>query len=97
LLGRDIAPHYRRLLVARELSLASREERARVDVTALGLNPATVQKWTEQAARFEAIELERALEWLLELDRQIKTGEASPEAALELAIVQLCSRLASAA
>jgi DNA polymerase-3 subunit delta len=97
LLGRDIAPHYRRLMVARELGLASREERARVDPSALGLNPATVQKWTEQAERFDPIELERALEWLLDLDRQIKTGEASPETALELAIVQLCSRLASAA
>jgi DNA polymerase-3 subunit delta len=96
LLGRDIAPHYRRLMVARELSLASREERARVDITALGLNPATVGKWTEQAAAFDREELERALELLLELDRQIKTGETSPEPSLELAIVQLCSRLASA-
>jgi DNA polymerase-3 subunit delta len=95
LLGRDIAPHIRRLLVARELSVASREERARTDVAALGLNPATVAKWTEQAQSFEPSELERALELLLDLDRQIKTGETSPEAALELAIVQLCSRLAS--
>jgi DNA polymerase III delta subunit len=83
------------LLVARELSVASREERARTDVAALGLNPATVAKWTEQAQSFEPSELERALELLLDLDRQIKTGETSPEAALELAIVQLCSRLAS--
>jgi len=96
LLGRDIAPHYRRLMVARELSLASREERARVDIAALGLNPATVGKWTEQAAAFDRDELERALELLLDLDRQIKTGETSPEPSLELAIVQLCSRLASA-
>jgi DNA polymerase-3 subunit delta len=97
LLGRDIAPHYRRLMVARELSLASREERARVDVAALGLNPATIGKWSEQAAAFDRAELERALELLLELDRQIKTGETSPEPSLELAIVQLCSRLASSA
>jgi DNA polymerase III subunit delta len=97
LLGRDIAPHYRRLMVARELALASREERARVDVAALGLNPATINKWTEQAAAFDRAELERALELLLELDRQIKTGETSPEPSLELAIVQLCSRLASVA
>jgi DNA polymerase-3 subunit delta len=95
LLGRDIAPHYRRLMVARELSLASREERARVDVAALGLNPATVGKWTEQAAAFDRDELERALELLLELDRQIKTGETTPEPSLELAIVQLCARLGS--
>jgi DNA polymerase-3 subunit delta len=94
LLGRDIAPHYRRLLVARELALATREERAGVDVTALGLNPATLQRWTEQAAAFEREELERALELLLELDRQIKTGETEPEPSLEVTVLRLCSRLA---
>jgi DNA polymerase III subunit delta len=97
LLGRDIAPHFRRLMVARELLDASPEERARVDAAELGLNPATLGKWTDEARRFEAIELQRALELLLELDRQIKTGETSPDVALELATVQLCSRLASAA
>ncbi|HEY3059615.1 MAG TPA: DNA polymerase III subunit delta [Chloroflexota bacterium] len=97
LLGRDIAPHFRRLMVARELQDASPEERARIEVADLGLNPATVQKWSDDARRFEAIELQRALELLLELDRQIKTGETSPDVALELAIVQLCSRLAPVA
>jgi len=97
LLGRDIAPHFRRLMVARELQDASPEERARVDVADLGLNPATVQKWIDDARRFEAIELQRALELLLDLDRLIKTGETSPDVALELAIVQLCSRLAPVA
>jgi DNA polymerase-3 subunit delta len=95
LLGRDIAPHYRRLMVARELSAATREERGRIDVTSLGLNPATLGRWTEQAERFEPAELERALEWLLDLDRQIKTGETSPEEALEVLVVQLSSRLAA--
>jgi DNA polymerase-3 subunit delta len=97
LLGRDIAPHYRRLLVARELSLATREERARVDVAALGLNPATLGRWSEQAQAFERFELERALELLLALDRQIKTGETQSEPALELTVVQLCERLGVAA
>jgi DNA polymerase-3 subunit delta len=93
LLGRDIAPHYRRLMVARELALATREERARIDVAALGLNPATVGKWMEQAAGFDRIELERALQVLLDLDRQIKTGETTPEPSLEMAVVELTSRL----
>jgi DNA polymerase III delta subunit len=93
LLGRDIAPHMRRLLVARELAVASREERAATDVAALGLNPATLGKWMDQAEGFEPAELERALEILLELDRQIKTGETTSEPALEVAVVQLCSRL----
>ena len=97
LLGRDIVPHYRRLMVARELSLASKEERARVDVVDLGLNPATLGRWSDQAAAFERAELERALELLLELDRQIKTGETEPEPALEVAVARLSSRLTATA
>jgi DNA polymerase-3 subunit delta len=93
LLGRDIAPHYRRLMVARELSLASKQERSRVEVADLGLNPATLGRWSDQAAAFDRSELERALELLLELDRQIKTGETEPEPALEVAVARLCSRL----
>jgi len=96
LLGRDIAPHYRRLMVARELSLASKEERARVDVAALGLNPATLGRWSDQAAGFDRAELEHALEVLLELDRHIKLGETEPEPALEVAVMRLCTRLAAA-
>jgi DNA polymerase III subunit delta len=96
LLGRDIAPHYRRLMVARELSLARREDRARVDVTELGLNPNTVSRWSDQAAHFERSELESALLILLELDRHIKLGETEPEPALEVAIARLCMRLSPA-
>jgi DNA polymerase-3 subunit delta len=96
LLGRDIAPHYRRLVVARELSLASRQERASVDVASLGLNPATVERWSSQASGFDRGELERALEVLLELDRHIKLGETEPEPALEVAVVRLCTRLTPA-
>ena len=95
LLGRDIAPHYRRLMVARELALATREERAAVDVASLGLNPATLARWTDQAAGFERSELEQALGVLLELDRHIKLGETEPEPSLEVAIVRLCTRLGS--
>ena len=68
-----------------------------MDVAALGVNPATLTRWTDQASAFTSSELQRALELLLELDRQIKTGETSPDIALELAIVHLCSRLASVA
>jgi DNA polymerase-3 subunit delta len=96
LLGRDIAPHYRRLMVARELSLASREERAAVDVASLGLNPATLGRWSDQASGFERAELEHALELLLELDRHIKLGETEPEPALEVAVLRLCTRLTTA-
>jgi DNA polymerase-3 subunit delta len=93
LFGRDIVPHYHRLLVARELSQLTREERLRIDVTALGLNPATVGRWMDQAAHFDPAELERSIELLLNLDRQIKLGETEPEPSIEVAIVQLCTRL----
>jgi DNA polymerase-3 subunit delta len=95
LLGRDIEPHYRRLMVARELALATREERARADPAALGLNPSTVGKWMDQASAFDREELERALELLLALDRQIKTGETEAEPSLELTVLTLCERLSA--
>lgn len=93
LLGRDLAPLYRRLLIAKEISLLPASHRARVDVAALGLNPKTISRSMEQAARFERAELERAVQLLRELDRSSKTGETDLEVALELAIVELCSRL----
>jgi DNA polymerase III subunit delta len=97
LFGRDMVPHYHRLLVARELSLATNAERARIDVAALGLNPATVGRWMDQAAHFDRLELERAIELLLDVDRQIKTGETEAEPSIEVTIVQLCTRLSPAA
>ncbi|MGI9145781.1 MAG: DNA polymerase III subunit delta [Chloroflexota bacterium] len=97
LFGRDIVPHYHRLLVARELSLATTAERARVDVTTLGMNPTSLSRWMEQAARFDRLELEHAIELLLDLDRQIKVGETEAEPSIEVAIVQLCTRLSPSA
>lgn len=95
LLGRDIAPHYRRLMVAYELSRVSRTERNAIDVSALGMNPSTVGKWIDQASAFDRPELERALSLLLDLDRQIKMGEAESEASLEITVVELCTRLST--
>ncbi len=95
ILGRDIAPLYRRLVVAKEIAGLDRAERAAFDPTSVGLNPRTVSRQMDQAARFETAELERALELLLDLDRQIKTGETDPETAVEVAIVRLCSRLSN--
>jgi DNA polymerase III delta subunit len=94
LVARDMGPLYRRLLVAKELSLTDRQTRARVDVAALGLNPRSLPRLTEQAERFDRQELEHALELLLEVDRQMKTGEAQPETAVELLVAQLSGRLA---
>jgi DNA polymerase-3 subunit delta len=93
LVARDMAPLYRRLLVAKELSLADRHVRAKVDPAALGVNPRSLPRLTEQADRFERDELERALELLLDADRQMKTGEAQPEPAVELVVAKLAGRL----
>ncbi len=97
ILSRDVAPLYRRLLIAKEVSRLPRDERARFEAGSVGLNPRTLPRLVEQAARFDAEELERALELLLDLDRQIKTGETEPETAVEVAIVQLTSRLSAGA
>jgi DNA polymerase III subunit delta len=96
LVARDMGPLYRRLLVAKELSLADRNLRSQIDVAALGLNPRTLPRLTEQAERFERDELEHALELLLDVDRQMKTGEAQPETAVELLVTRLTTRLNSA-
>jgi DNA polymerase III delta subunit len=66
-----------------------------VDLAALGLNPRTIPRLTEQAARFEREEIERALDLLLNLDRQVKTGETQAESAVELLVVRLTSRLSA--
>ena len=44
---------------------------------------------------FDREELEHALELLLELDRQIKTGETEAEPSLELTVLTLCERLSA--
>lgn len=92
LLGRDVAPLYRRLLLAKELQLLPRDERARTEPAAVGLNPnpKVLDKLFQQVAGFDSAELEAALATLLDLDRQIKTGETGAETSLELAIVKLC-------
>lgn len=93
ILSRDLAPLFRRLLVAKEVAALPRAERSALDVAALGLNPAALGRTTEQAAHFDADELERALELLLEADRWIKGGEMDPEVAVELLLARLCTRL----
>ncbi len=95
ILSRDVAPLYRRLLIAKEISRLPRAERARFDPASVGLNPNTLPRLMDQSSRFDADELEHALELLIDLDRQIKTGETEPEAAVEVAIVELTSRLSA--
>ncbi len=97
ILGRDVAPLYRRLLAAREVARLGRAARAAFDAGSLGLNPHTLPRLVDQATWFDSDELERALELLLDLDRRIKTGDTDPEAALEVAIVRLCGRLSATA
>lgn len=97
LLARDVAPLFRRLTLAKELQLLPRPQRHAADAASVGLNPRALPKLLEQAARFERDEIERVLDLLLTLDRQIKTGQTDAEAAMEVLIVRICTRLGAAA
>lgn len=91
----DVIPLYRRLLIARELANVDRRLRSSFDLGTVGLRPTSLYRAADQALNFDAAELVQALELLLETDRQVKRGEIEPEVALELAVVQLCTRLAA--
>lgn len=96
-LSADVIPLYRRLMIARELASSDRRVRSTFDLGAVGLRPTSLYRAADQALNFDASELERALDLLLATDRQVKRGELEPEVALELAVVQLCTRLAASA
>jgi len=83
----QIAALLRRLVQARELldqGLPPREVQRR-----LGVHPFVAEKTERQARAYRVEQLEAALHLLLQTDRAIKTGEAEPELALELLILDL--------
>ena len=83
----QIAASLRRLIQARELldhGLRGPELQRR-----LGVHPFVAEKTERQARGYRMDQLESALRLLLDTDRQIKTGEAEPELALELFICDL--------
>lgn len=83
----QLAALVRRLLVLALLREARRDPER--DGAAYGLNPRTAGKLARQARRFSVAALEAAYRKLLDLDRQIKTGQADPEPALELLVAEL--------
>ena len=82
---------YRRLLICR----LAVEERASAVAVQEAHGVRLIDKLRAQARGWSAESLEAALERLLVLDRQLKQGEAEPEAALELGLVDLAALAAS--
>ena len=83
----QIAASLRRLIQARELldlGMRGPELQRR-----LGVHPFVAEKTERQARGYRMDQLESGLRLLLDTDRQIKTGEAEPELALELFICDL--------
>ena len=59
----------------------------------LGIKPFVAEKSMVQSGRFTMAELEKVLHRLLEADFKIKTGQRDPRLELELAVVEICSRV----
>jgi DNA polymerase III delta subunit len=55
----------------------------------LGLHPFVARKLHAQSANFTLAQLERIYRYLLDLDLAIKTGDMTPEAALDLLVAGL--------
>ena len=77
----------RRLVQAREL--LDQGHRGPELQRRLGVHPFLAEKTEQQARAYRIDQLEAALRLLLRTDRGIKTGEAEPELALELFVVDL--------
>ncbi|HYH05264.1 MAG TPA: DNA polymerase III subunit delta [Bacillota bacterium] len=59
----------------------------------LGINPFVAEKSFVQSGRFTLRELQQVIRRLLMADYRIKSGQREPRLELELAVVEICSRL----
>jgi DNA polymerase III, delta subunit. len=66
--------------------LAGRGENPASIPQLLGLHPFVARKLHAQSANFTFAQLERIYRYLLDLDLAIKTGDVTPEAALDLLV-----------
>ncbi len=82
-----IIRQFRLLIQTKEL--AEGGENAASVAQVLGLHPFPAGKLHRQAANFTTAQLEKVYRRLLETDLQIKSGELTPEAALELLVAGL--------
>lgn len=88
----SLVSHFRLLLESREMVEAG--QNAEAIAAELGIHPYRAQKMAEQARRFSLSALEKIYHRLLELDEEIKTGELSPELAMELFVAGLTAQKA---
>jgi DNA polymerase III subunit delta len=79
----------RRLLVAYELTAEGRSAAAEGGDFGLTSNPRALEKLVRQAARYQPDDFDRAYVLLLDCDRAMKTGEITPEVAVELLVAEL--------
>jgi DNA polymerase-3 subunit delta len=91
------APTYILFMLARQVriligvrELAARRMRADEIAGQLGQKPFVVRKAMEQARNFEADELARLHDRLLEFDHASKTGRIAADVALELLVLEMC-------
>ncbi|RME34961.1 MAG: DNA polymerase III subunit delta [Thermoflexia bacterium] len=79
-----IVRHFRLLIQTRDLR--ERGENAATVARILNLYPFVARKLYDQSANFTLKQLEQVYRYLLDLDIAIKTGELTPEAALDLLV-----------
>lgn len=79
-----IVRHFRLLIQTKDLR--ERGENAATVARLLNLHPFVARKLYDQSANFTLPQLERVYRYLLDLDVAIKTGDLTPEAALDLLV-----------
>ncbi|MBC7226410.1 MAG: DNA polymerase III subunit delta [Thermoflexales bacterium] len=82
-----IVRQFRLIIMVKDL--AGRGENPASIAQTLGIHPFVARKLHTQSANFTPAQLERIYRYLLDLDVAIKTGDMTPEAALDLLVVGL--------
>jgi len=84
--------HFTMLVKVKRLA---EQHRAKNEIAGeIGLHPYFVDRYKEQASKFETEELGRAFEALLEADVALKSSARSPRLTLELLLFRLCEAIA---
>lgn len=84
-----VVRQFRLIILAKDL--AGRGENAASIARLLGVAPFIAQKVLAQSANFTMAQLERVYRYLLDLDLAIKSGELTPETALDLLVAGMGS------
>ncbi len=84
-----VVRQFRLIIMARDL--AGRGENAASIARLLGIHPFVAQKVVAQSTHFTMAQLEQVYRYLLDLDLAIKSGDLTPEAALDLLVAGLGS------